>query len=61
MRDRFLSEYIGRIKEECAQQKEALVRNPHHDLYSVGVLQGQVQGLEKALSALEDTINEHDV
>lgn len=58
--DRLLADYIGNLKIEVAEKQAALSNNRFTELYEVGILQGEIRGLQNAISVLERTIEEAD-
>ena len=60
IRDKFLSNYIGSLKQAIEDAKEDLAEAVYTDLYSVGKMQGLIIGLSRALQILEATIEEVD-
>lgn len=60
IRDKFLSNYIGSLKQAIEDAKEDHAEAVYTDLYSVGKMQGLIIGLSRALQILEATIEEVD-
>ena len=52
--DRFFQEYITLIREDIEDQKDSLVRADNFE--TVKHLQGQIEGMKKALKYLEAAI-----
>jgi hypothetical protein len=59
--DKFIAQYIGSVKAEIEDVKNALSSGLHADMYSVGRLQGKVDGLKAALQLLEADLESQDV
>ena len=59
--DKFIAQYVGALKQSISDVKDALANGRHDDLYSVGRLQGHVDGLKSALELLEADLEAMDV
>ena len=61
IKDKFVGQYIGNLKAEISKLKDALADGNHQDLYTVGRLQGEINGLRKALDLLEADLEDLDI
>ena len=58
--DRFLGDYIGKLKAQIRELQCDIAETPFTDMYSVGRLQGRVLGLKESQAILEQLLEEQD-
>lgn len=61
IKDKFIGEYISSLKSQLYKLKDDIATTNFTDMYSVGKLQGRVEGIELSLSTLEDTYQQQDI
>lgn len=54
--DKFLLEYISRVKQHIREREVDSSRAKIEDLYAHGRLQGSLDGLEEALAVLDEVL-----
>lgn len=59
--DKFINSYISSVKDEIQKLKDDMSRAVFTDLYSVGKIQGRIDGLKSSLQILEEAYAEQDV
>ena len=58
--DKFIGLYISSVKQKVQTLKEDLASARLSDLYQAGLIQGEIRGLESALSTLEAIYADQD-
>lgn len=61
MTDALLVKFVGNLKQEIADKEKQMPCMAFKDLYDVGLVQGEVRGLQFALLLLERAIEEADI
>lgn len=58
--DEVLKTFVGDLSREVADKQQALAERTFTDMYQVGIMQGEIRGLQEALRILTSVIEEAD-